>query len=130
MSAADILRRAAALMRERAEAATPGPWAWEPPSGEKRPQGDESLVTAYVPDGDEHPATVLYGWGYDASGIDGKDADRAHIASWHPAVALAVADWLDHAAESADLNRSPYVDDHLSHALNVARRYLGEDGER
>lgn len=30
MSAADELRTAAAVLRENAEGATPGPWGWEP----------------------------------------------------------------------------------------------------
>ncbi len=104
---AEMLRRAAALMRERARRAeravgTGGGWVatW-----------DHSVAAS---DG----ARIADCFG---SGLT-----TAHIASWHPAVALAVADWLDHAAMSADLNRSPYVDDHLSHALAVARAYLGE----
>ena len=64
----------------RAEAATEGPWQWDPPSEEKWPQGDESLRTAHAPEGEEYPTVVLYGWGYDASGIDATEADRAFIA--------------------------------------------------
>jgi hypothetical protein len=41
-----------------------------------------------------------------------------HIASWHPAVALAVADWLE-ATVLTDAN-APF-------ALAVARAYLGSD---
>ena len=91
---AEILRRAAALMRERAEDATfvyssltmqpgqPVPW----------PTEDELHV-----DFDEDMAP--------------------HIASWHPAVALAVADLLTVA--SVDWPENP-------EAINVARAYLGE----
>lgn len=46
---------------------------------------------------------------------------RAHVASWHPAVALAVADWLDDAATLAD--ETGRID---RHALAVARAYIGE----
>lgn len=60
-------------LRELAEKATPGPWHWGPPSDSAWPQGDESLCA-----GEE---LVLYGWGYDASGIDGSDEDRAFIAA-------------------------------------------------
>jgi hypothetical protein len=42
-------------------------------------------------------------------------------------VALALADWLDHAAESVGLNRSPYVEEHLRHALAVAGEILGDE---
>lgn len=71
--------------REQLEdAATEGPWHWEPPSGDDWPQHDESLVTK---DGD----AVLMGWGYDASGIDGDPADQAFIADARTALPAAVA---------------------------------------
>lgn len=41
-----------------------------------------------------------------------------YVQSWHPAVALAVADWLDEVGPS---------DDDATAALLVARTYLGED---
>lgn len=50
---------------------------------------------------------------------DGVDAD--FVASWHPAVALAVADWLDCANEWA-----PNEEPEYEAALAVARAYLGE----
>jgi len=65
-----------------ARAATPGTWSWEPPSGRDWPHGDESLVSDVAD-------AVLYGWGYDASGIHGADEDRAHIVRWQPKRALA-----------------------------------------
>jgi hypothetical protein len=133
----DVLRRAARLMRERAEAATPGPWYWEPASGDDWPQGDESLRSSGKqitydyggPDGSrvvgEYDAFVVSSWGYDAYGTDASDEDRAHIASWHPAVALAVADWLDlevliasDPKNHAEISRE---------ALAVAHAYLGAD---
>lgn len=88
---ADVLRRAAALMRSRAEAAAPaGVW-------------------------DGCCASPLH-------------AD--HVASWHPAVALEVADLLDAIERAARL--AGVVADHpealsiRSRALAVARAYLGE----
>jgi hypothetical protein len=78
------IRRAAALMREdaeRAQAAAPGPWY--PDDYRIRYQG-------------EFPNDVCELGG----------AGRAvfpHIASWHPAVVLAVADWLDHEADRIQL---------------------------
>lgn len=43
-----------------------------------------------------------------------------------PPVALALADWLDHAAVSEGLNCSPYVEEHLRRAHLVANAILGE----
>lgn len=118
---ADLLRRAASLMRERAEAArtysdaaTSQPLAWA--------SGADGQV---------------YGLGGDfIAATDGPPV--AHIASWHPAVALAVADWLDGVAlfveakedeEYFDLDGDPIAaeDTHaIGSALVVARAYLGE----
>lgn len=62
--------------------------------------------------------------------------DAPHIASWHPAVALAVADWLDAEATKVTEWRQSQPgkpDIHYStgkvskHALAVARAYLGEE---
>jgi hypothetical protein len=76
-----------------ARAATPGPWRWEEPSGEEWPTYDESLVSdgkmERFSEGDEYPASVLVGWGYDASGIEANQADRDHIARHDPARVLA-----------------------------------------
>lgn len=137
---AEVLRRAAALMRERAEAATPGPWTcfgdhlvW--PS-EKGPAANDPILAMVGPDHDD---------------------SSEHIASWHPAVALAVADWLTYVADLAESNEK-VLDEHaeanesgdgcdcahkdcyehgkwchcdharprITEALAVARAYLGE----
>lgn len=93
MTAVDTLHRAAALIRERAEAATPGPWAagrsW---AGENAVMSSAFNGHAVAVCGDEHPGP------YPAS------ADAAHIATLHPLVALIVADWLDGVAEEATSN--------------------------
>lgn len=98
---AETLRRAAALMRERARDAIDSPW--------DAVQG--SRGTWWV----ERPNTADIA----EQVCDGPTA--AHIASWHPAVALAVADWLDH--EALRLTRGWGA---LPHALNVAHAYLRE----
>lgn len=77
-----------AELRRLLAGASPLPWQWEPASGKSWPLGDESLVTT---SGDP----VLYGWGYDASGIDATAADRALIA----AAVNALPGLLDDAAE-------------------------------
>jgi hypothetical protein len=95
---AETLRRAAALMRGRAEAATRGPWE----SGEYG-----------------HLSRSGAGAGRLAFGKVEWRPDAEHIASWHPAVALAVADWLDETAL-----RWEWVEEREL-ALAAARAYLG-----
>jgi hypothetical protein len=106
---AEILRRAASLMRERATAAAkdaPPPWLADKPWS----PGQETEVR------DVERNSIAYSEsGHNAS----MDATVApHVASWHPAVALAVADWLDAAAKYPRQS---------SQALAVARAYLGSD---
>lgn len=72
-----------------AQAATPGPWEWEPPSEDDWPSADQSLVTSR-PGSDGYRDVVVAGWGYDASGTDASDEDRAHIAAFDPPTALAL----------------------------------------
>lgn len=119
---AEILHRAAALMRERAAAAASGPWAiddWKPKgswprimadSGESLTGKDILVAHAYYP--------------------GGRGESAEHIASWDPDVALAVADLLDHAAARAEskIEHGGWPEPVWSHerdALAVARAYLG-----
>ena len=85
-------------LRRLLAGASPLPWQWEPPSGKSWPLGDESLVTT---SGDP----VLYGWGYDASGIDGADGDRALIAAAVNALPT-LLDHLAHMTEARDNARA------------------------
>lgn len=120
---AETLRRAAALMRERAEAATPSPWAV--------PVANVFRLIAPEAEHDNQPMgkTPPYPWLIIADLVDGRAADVTHAASWHPAVALAVADWLDSAWHAIQSSPRPDVlagsPDMLA-ALAVARAYLGE----
>ena len=113
---AELLRRAAALMRERAEAATPGPWRTDVLSDVVADHDDVSWDVADV--------SVLCPW---PSATEHGNA--AHIASWHPTVALAVADLLDAVALVAD--HYPPIEVRpqsvANYALAVARAYLGEE---
>lgn len=116
----ETLRRAAALMRERAEAATPSPW---------RAVGDQLRATA----ADaliEDNILVAYATGHDHRlGIkkSGAAPDAEHAASWHPDVALAVADWLDLTADfEPQWAISRGLQPVAQRALAVARTYLGE----
>jgi hypothetical protein len=109
-SDSDVLRQAAARMRERAEAATPGPWVGEF-SGKTGPV----VMDAESRNALDHLAQCKH---YRAQ------FDAEHIASWHPAVALAVADWLEREADWWDQNGADWYA--AEQALAVARAYLGE----
>lgn len=115
---AATLRRAAALMRERAAAATPGPW-------QHMCLGSEAcmvLRTNGTPRDRGRGRVARFGqkeWKAD-------HADADHVMGMHPGVALAVADWLDETAGHADSGcQCPRV----QHALSVARAYLGGDDQ-
>lgn len=92
---AELLREAAALMRTRAGVATDGGHGWRVADhaganevwADRDTAGWDAFMVATT-------ATRLN----PNPGVKGHD-DAAHIASWHPAVALAVADWLDGVAE-------------------------------
>ena len=122
---AEILRRAAAAMRENAEAAAPGPWivVYEERShdGDLPICDDAGSYLCCSPDDGVRGGHEL--------------ADAEHIASWHPVVALAVADWLDSAYarwEATENSLSARSVRAMSgglnfpdpHALAVARAYL------
>ena len=130
---AETLRRAAKLMRERAGAATPGPWF-------TRSDGDWyvcsnafGLVSTGIHDEPSMGHLV---------NVERDHRDAAHIASWHPGVALAIAELLDLTAEAIEnipgLGRGHVdggpCDDYacmLKHkALTAARIYLGEEARR
>lgn len=103
----EILRRAASLMRERAEDATPGPWA----------AASDGRTTELLADGG---ADVIYRRVMDWHA----PADAEHIASWHPAVALTVADWLTSVVDDQNVDFDLINSEGYS-ALAVARAYLG-----
>ena len=117
------LREAAALMRERAEAAGGAAWFVRREASE-------------MPD----VVSDCEGESCDGCGIVAAmvaDEDAEHIASWHPAVALAVADLLDslatRAEQVADTVASAERAERLAvenipgyaDAVTLARAYLG-----
>lgn len=146
---AETLRRAASLMRERAEAATPGPWWVHDDNDRDVWWGDRAAVRAVDQDSralrplmtDEEIEAV---WER-AGSVVGSDFDRpqdaVHMASWHPVVALAVAKAMDDVAlawEIADEANDGYVYDLDNDSIPfedtvdagwvaVARAYLGSD---
>lgn len=116
---ADTIRRAARLMRERANAATPGPWG-----AYRYIYGDiaASRIISHA-----KGRVIVAGGAEDPFGGGGVYAheDADHIASWHPTVVRVVADWLDMWAHSAPWNFLHPIND-AAYALDVARTYLGE----
>lgn len=111
---AETLRNAAALMRKRAEAAEKvhkSPW---------KPMGAKSVV---YPMTKRISGTVAES--YPTGGSQQQAATTEHIASWHPVVALAVADWLDRSAYLWDFGDIGTAN--KEHALAVATAYLGSD---
>ncbi|MFF0822508.1 hypothetical protein ACFYUR_19265 [Micromonospora haikouensis] len=115
------LREAARMIRERAAAATPGPWQATDNLCIDAPAGYRGRVVASV---GAHEG----GWP--------STADAQHIASWNPIVALAVADWLDaeanlhdSAAQAGDEVPEGWslriLSSTLQQAVTVARAYLG-----
>jgi hypothetical protein len=103
---ADELRQASGEMRRLAEAATPGPWR-------NYVRGDNRWAIVEQSAGDDR-------W---IAARSADDDDAAHIAAWHPAVALAVADWLDEVAWRSEHYPKQYRA--AKHALAVARAFLG-----
>ncbi len=98
-----MLREAAALMRSRADGVTHGA-QWT---------GNHYWIT-------DHGQTAMQRL---IGGMDSPD-DAHYYSSWQPAVALAVADWLESVANLQDFGDSggPLMQ---IHALTVARAYLG-----
>ena len=127
LSPAAELRQAAKLMRERAEAATEGPWAWEA-TGEK----DNSWAVGLVQDeaGSTLVGRIEAGEGIVidgvCEGIGGRLPDAEHIAGMHPGTALAVADLLD-ATSTCECEEDDDHADIKQAALAIARAYLAGD---
>ncbi len=100
MTHAEELRAAAAQLRELAQAATPGPWEYDP---EPYGYGDDIY---YDVDGDNG------GWAAHAE----SQPTAAYIAAMHPGVGLALAKWLE------DEARDPLC---WPSAINLARLING-----
>ena len=112
---AQELRIAAKTMRERAQAATRGPWEAE---------DDEDcwrLFGAVTPN--MHPLQLIKAPKHSTPYAEywPGEADSAFIASMHPGVALAVADWLERTVIDMEYGEVTGDDE----ALAVARAYLG-----
>ena len=120
---ADTLTRAAAEMRRCAEMAEPGRWKLWGMTVMADPKGTSSVDDAIKVAHTSTPSTT---------GLLLHTGNAQHIASWHPAVALAMADLLDN---EASLMEGTTAHPELHMPLNAARcdllmavahAYLGE----
>ena len=117
---ADRLREAARLMRERAEAAD-----------YVRSRGTDWFIETAWCDNTDSSYAVKSAGGAICHGSCEEEAE--HIASWHPAVAVAVADWLWEAANHEEIHGDINCKAGCLHptcrvadrALAVANAYLG-----
>ena len=115
-SPAETLYAAARLMREKAEAASPGPW-------HQMCMGSEGC--SVINDGRLRERRHVSFSGRKEWKADHADAE--HVAGMHPLVALAVADWLESEARHADGGEGG-IDCTPKHPLAVALAYLGDAG--
>jgi hypothetical protein len=90
---ADELRTAAKLLRELAEAATPGNWWAEELPPNKHHNHPAHWVKTEYEDGDNCLTSQV------VADCPWKQADAAFIAAMHPGVGAALADWLESAAK-------------------------------
>lgn len=93
-SPADLIRRAAALMRQRAEAAAAGPW-----SANRHWIGTEEHWRINGPVMGRESALIA--GGFNGGGVH-TEGDARHIASWSPVEAHAGAGVLEAAATEMD----------------------------
>lgn len=120
---AETLRRAAARIRETAQAATPGPW-------EARSTGRRGGDHWYVVDDGQAVAHIHASDGEDE---EQRQPDAEHIALWHPGTAALVADLLDQEADEVErgeystprYTEGGYINPH-STVMKLARQILGE----
>jgi hypothetical protein len=119
-----LILRAAALMRQCAEAATGGPWrthdGWSRDGGYLvgvlTGDGNETRPVAWVPSFSEQPADLeKRAW-----------PDGEHITSWSPVPVLAVAAWLESYRDEPDGADVAHRPD-FYFARDLARAYLGEE---
>lgn len=119
----DKLRAAAKTLRQRAEAATPGPWDAVAGAFGDPASGPDHMRVTRKPHTDASSSVAQLG--YEQQGGD----DAAFIATMHPGVALALADWLDYAADHEpcwDCDDDPRAP-HMRASLRVADLILGAE---
>jgi hypothetical protein len=130
---AEMLRKAAALMRERAQKAAEGDWPGRPWAVTECADEERGDCACIVYQGERKP--------FDEPQVPGIhyvcDAETPeiaeHVAGMHPVVALDVAKWLGDEAERArgldgreDSDAYPLMLEGFAYPLAVANAYLGE----
>ena len=114
MSAVETLREAAKVLRERAEAATPGPWHYAE-AARGNPADGPTVVQVCDIDGPLLEGDYESGPGYAA----------ALAATMHPGVAMALAAWLHAEAHHRSHDPSEHDGTPSGYALRVAEAILG-----
>lgn len=114
---ADVLRRAAALMRERLPLLPEPPW-----NPVELPEHLSAHGPEWVVDSTERLIAGNIGISSDSSARPIAE----HIASWHPGVVVLVADWLDDYASWLTVFKDTTRTVDNCPALRLARTYLGE----
>jgi hypothetical protein len=117
MTALDDLREAARLLRDRAQAATPGPWEHTEHGQGGSFMGCGQVITwgdgveggnIAAPSGDLYPRG-----GYSPS------EDMAYIATVHPGVGLALARLLDEHADSVEQDGGQVITSDVDEAVKL-----------
>ncbi len=123
MTALDDLRSAAKVLRERAEAATPGPWEHT----EHGPGGSFAGCGQVITWGEGVEAGDIAGPSGDLFPRGGYSPreDMAYIATVHPGVGLALAQLLDEHADSVEEDGGQVVTSSVDQAVKLARLILG-----
>ncbi len=126
---ADTLRRAARLMRERAQAATPSGTGYADGWAGGIGAYGEAMIFGGPSENGYRTGTVLR----NTEDCDGgctapSQEDVNHICGWHPAVALAVADLIEVGIPYATLGK-PEDYPIFVKAMAAARTFLGESGD-
>ena len=113
----DLLRRAATLARETANAAPRGPYTFKSTPGYHQP--------IYADDGDVIGTTRPWAGGlHEDTDAGTAEQTGSHITLWHPGVAMAVAAWLEQHAEHHDYDECTRE---TCHAETTAQALLGKD---
>lgn len=118
MSSTDLLRKAAATLRDHANGTSPGPWRTFAHHG--RDMTDEGWSEIGVQN-DGHTVAITYPTGFEN---DYPERDAAFIAAMDPSVARLLADWLEHEAKWDDMNGQWLGDTHP--AMVLVHKIIGD----
>lgn len=115
MTDTDIIRRAAGLLYQRLEAATPGPWR----------EAAGGIYGAVISDAQPHDD----GYGGQLIAESVRAGNREYLVMMQPAVARRLADWLVGCADLYDALSGPLPSAPLDHAELIAAAILDASRE-